>query len=86
MPRNRPHLEPASLAQAVTTALRRSPSPLRTVEVIAAVVRIAGYGDASLPLVAANVRQTLRRLEHRSAEVVMTGTRQQRLWAIVERD
>lgn len=84
MPRNRPQLEPASLAQAVTTALRRSYVPLRTVEVVASVVRIAGYGDASLPRVAAHVRQTLRHLEGRG--VTMTGTRQHRLWAIVESD
>jgi len=82
MPRNRTRLENASLAQAVTTALRRSPAPVPTVEVVASVVRIVGYGDASLPLVAGQVRRCLRRLEGRG--VAMTGTRQHRLWAIVE--
>jgi len=82
MPRNRPQLETASLAQAVTTALRRSTAPLLTVEVVASVVRITGYGDASLPAVAAHVRRTLRHLEGRG--VTMSGTRQHRLWAIVE--
>lgn len=80
MPRNRTRLEKHALAQAVTTALRRSYTPLPTVEVVAAVVRIAGYGDASLPLVADGVLVVLKRLEGRS--VVMTGQRGKRLWAI----
>lgn len=82
MPRNRPQLEPASLAQAVRTALRRSTVPLLTVEVIAAAAKIAGYGDRALPLVAAQVPRALRRVPG----VVMSGTRAQRLWAIVEAD
>jgi len=78
----KPRIEKASLAQAVTTALRRSYEPLPTIDVILAVVRIAGYSDRSLPLVAASVRRCLRRLDG----VTMTGTRSQRLWAIVEAD
>lgn len=84
MPGKRIHLENASLAQAVTTALRRSYTPLPTIEVIAAVVGIAGYGDRSLGVVVVHVRRCLRHLEGRG--VVMTGTRGQRLWAIVEPD
>ncbi len=82
MSRNHPHLEPASLAHAVTTALRHSTVPLLTVEVIAAVAKIAGYGGRALPLVAVQVPRSL----HNVPGVVMSGTRQHRLWAIIEID
>jgi hypothetical protein len=55
---------------------------LLTVEVIAAVAKIAGYGDRALPLVAVQVPRALRRVPG----VVISGTRAQRLWAIVEAD
>ena len=84
MPRNRPQLERASLTRTVTTALRRSTVPLLTVEVVTAVVGIAGYSDRSLPAVAAGVYRCLHRMEGRG--VTMTGPRGQRLWAIVEVD
>jgi|HubBroStandDraft_5_1064220.scaffolds.fasta_scaffold06751_9 hypothetical protein len=82
MPRNRTRLERASLAEAVATALRRSYTPLPTVEVIASVVGIMRYGDRALPLVAVQVPRTLRHIPG----VVMSGTPAQRLWAIVEAD
>jgi hypothetical protein len=56
--------------------------PLLTVEVIVAVVGIAGYADRALPLVAVQVPRALRRVPG----VVMSGSRAQRLWAIVEAD
>jgi len=83
MPRKRHiRLERTSLARAVTTALRRSYTPLPTVAVIAAVVEIMHYGDRALPLVAVQVPRALRRVPG----VVMSGTPHQRMWAIVEAD
>ncbi len=47
-------------------------------------VTINRYGDSSLHLVLEEVNRGLRHLEGRG--IIMTGTRQHRLWAIVEID
>jgi len=75
------HLDNGALSQAVLTVLRRSEQPLPTGDVVVAVVKINGYSDASLPLVAREVRRCLRRLEKCNPEVAMSGTREQRFWA-----
>jgi hypothetical protein len=84
MSRNRPQLERASLAQAITTALRRSRYPLPTADVIASVVNILGYGDRSLGAVVVQVRRCLRHMEGRG--VLMTGIRGKRLWHVAQED
>lgn len=85
MPRKlKARLEKRSLREAIRTALHRSRFPIPTIEVAALVVTINRYGDSSLHLVLEEVNRGLRHLEGRG--IIMTGTRQHRLWAIVEID